>query len=147
MLFGTNLDTSLLMDAASLKMLPKLARKKISMAPGFPSYEGRTLPDAPTMDDRLARMGKVQKSAKTGLKRHFSALVDAPNDASQLGLYNPIGTNIWNKKAQCKKSGFFIPKKFSYRRASTSHETLDSLWNHTEQSPEAIHSKTALRFD
>jgi hypothetical protein len=76
-------------------------------------------PDAPTKDDRLARMGKVQKSAKVGLKRHFPALIDAPNDASWLGLYNPIGTNIWKKKARCKKSGFFIPKKFCYRVAST----------------------------
>jgi hypothetical protein len=87
-------------------------------------------------------MGKVQKSAKASLKRHFSALVNAPDGAPQLGLYNPIGTNIWKKKARCKKSGFFLPKKNSYRIALASHETLWVVPGLTlNRVPNKLHSK------
>jgi hypothetical protein len=62
-------------------MLPKLARKKISIAPDFSSYEGRTLPNLPLMDSPPAGMELWQKSAKFGRNDHFSPLHDAPNDA------------------------------------------------------------------
>jgi hypothetical protein len=63
------------------------------------------------MDSPPAGMEEPLKLAKSGCKGHFSPLSGAPEGASQAGLCNPIGTNIWNKNAPCKKSGFFILKK------------------------------------